>query len=251
MERANGVGPALRETVLKRSSALWLQQGVVIPGLRRVDVEVCRHNVVISRQHDGRSSRAEFSRMGVQSFQPSELVIEFWTGLRASVWSVDRRDEHVVKCSLEIAALPVGCLAWQVRAGHDWCPSRDDRHAVPALLAAPYRVIAGLPDCVRRELGVGGFEFLKAHDVRLGLSKPAEQVRQATGDVVDVEASDFHRLSYGHAAWVCRVRRRMSAARSRFGCGHDHWHELPEFLTTLSSAHDRQPANPIGSRCRY
>ena len=55
-------------------------------------------------------------------------------------------------------------------------------------------MITGLPDCVRRELGVGGFEFLKAHDVGLGFSKPAEQVRQATVDVVDVEAGDLHRF---------------------------------------------------------
>ena len=35
-------------------------------------------------------------------------------------------------------------------------------------------MIAGLPDCVRRELGVWGFEFLKTHDVGLGLAKPGK-----------------------------------------------------------------------------
>src|SRR5580698_3309162 len=49
MERADGVGPALREKLPKRCAALWLQQGVAIPGLGRIDVEICRHNVVISR----------------------------------------------------------------------------------------------------------------------------------------------------------------------------------------------------------
>jgi len=58
------------------------------------------------------------------------------------------------------------------------CPGAKSRHPVPSLLAAPYRVITGLPDCVRRKLGVCGLEFLKAHDVRLAPSKPAEQVRQ-------------------------------------------------------------------------
>jgi hypothetical protein len=38
MERANGVGPALREKAQIRGAALWPQQGVAIPG--RVDVEV-------------------------------------------------------------------------------------------------------------------------------------------------------------------------------------------------------------------
>jgi hypothetical protein len=35
-------------------------------------------------------------------------------------------------------------------------------------------VITGLPDYLRRELGVWGFEFLKTHDVGFGLSKPTE-----------------------------------------------------------------------------
>ena len=72
-------------------------------------------------------------------------------------------------------------------------------------------MITGLPDCLRRKLGVCGFEFLKAHDVGLRFAKPAEQVRQATVDVVDVETGDLHRFSYRHAAWVS-VRRRTSTA---------------------------------------
>ena len=67
MERANGVGPAFREKALIRSAALRLQQCVAIPGLRRIEVVVRGHDVVISRQHDGRSSRVEFSTVGVQA----------------------------------------------------------------------------------------------------------------------------------------------------------------------------------------
>ena len=114
MERANGIDPALREKALIRRAALGLQKGVMIPGLRVVNVEVCRHNVVISRQHDGRSGRVEFSGMGVQALEPSELVIEFGTGLRVSIRRVDRGDEHAVNGRLEVAALPVGDVAWQV-----------------------------------------------------------------------------------------------------------------------------------------
>ena len=97
-----------------------------------------------------------------------------------SVRSVDGGDQHAVNGRLKIAALPVGVVAWQVRAGHDWRPSREDRYPVPAFLAAPYCAITGLPDYVCRELGVCGFEFLKTHDVGLGFAKPMEQVRKAT-----------------------------------------------------------------------
>jgi hypothetical protein len=96
------------------------------PGICRIDVEIGRHHVVISRQHDGRSSGAEFSRMGVQAFQPSEFVIEFGTGLGVPVRSVGRSDEHSVGGRLEIAALPVGGVAWQVDTGHNRRPPRED-----------------------------------------------------------------------------------------------------------------------------
>ena len=86
--------------------------------------------------------------MGVQALEPSELVIEFGTGLGVSIGSVDRGNEHAVDGGLEIAALPVGRVARQVHASHNRSPSRKNRHAVPALLAAAYRLIARLPDCL-------------------------------------------------------------------------------------------------------
>ena len=88
----------------------------------------------------------------------------------------------------------VGVVAWQVHASHNRSPSRKNRHAVPAPLAAAYRMIARLPNCLRRELGVRGFKLLKTHDVGLGFAKPVQQVRQATVDVVDIEAGDLHQF---------------------------------------------------------
>src|SRR3984957_7183081 len=132
--------------------------------------------------------------MGVQALEPSELVIEFGTGLGVSIGSVDRGDEHAVDGRLEIAALPIGGVAWQVHASDNRTPPRKNRHAVPVPLAAAYRMIARLPDCLRWELGVRGFELLKAHDVGLGFAEPVQQVRQATVDVVDIETGDLHRF---------------------------------------------------------
>src|SRR6202042_3107643 len=89
-------------------------------------------------------------------------------------------------CSSPRSTLPI--------ASHNRRPSREDRHAVPAPLAAAYRMIARLPDCLRRKLGVRGFVLLKADDVGLGFAEPVQQVRQGTIDVVDIEAGDLHRL---------------------------------------------------------
>src|ERR1700733_3120179 len=132
--------------------------------------------------------------MGVQALEPSELVIEFGTGLGVSSGSVDRGNEHAVDGGLEIAALRIGGIAWQVHASHNRSPSRKNRHAVPALLAAPYRMITRLADCLGRELGVRGFELLKTNNVGLGFAKPVQQVRQATVVIVDVETGDLHRF---------------------------------------------------------
>ena len=55
-------------------------------------------------------------------------------------------------------------------------------------------MITRLPDCLRRKLGVRGFEFLKTHDVGRAFAKPAQQIPQATVDVVDVETGDLHRF---------------------------------------------------------
>ena len=54
-----------------REGADWPRGSVAAAGrhdprTRRVDVEVCRHNVVIASQHDGRSGRVKFSRVGGQ-----------------------------------------------------------------------------------------------------------------------------------------------------------------------------------------
>jgi hypothetical protein len=55
------------------------------------------------------------------------------------------------------------------------------------------------PDYFRWEIGVRGFEFLKAHNVGLGLAEPVQQVAQAPIDVVDVETGDLHRLTQRRA----------------------------------------------------
>jgi hypothetical protein len=67
--------PALREKALIRSAALGLHQGVAIPRLRRIDVEVCGNHIVISRQHDGRSSHVEFCRLYGSSSVGGALVV--------------------------------------------------------------------------------------------------------------------------------------------------------------------------------
>jgi hypothetical protein len=82
-----------------------------------------------------------------------------------------------------------------VRAGgHRRADPGQDRRLRSIASPATYRMITRLPNCLRREPGVQGLGLLEADDVRLGFAKPAQQVRQAPFDVVDVESGDLHRF---------------------------------------------------------
>ena len=134
MEGANGFGPTLREKALIRGAAFRLQQGVAIPGIRRVDVEVGRHDVVVTSQHHRCSSRVEVCRVDVQALQPSEFVIEFGSGVGVSVGSVNRGDEHAVGAD----------IADRGRVRRNWADRRptrlaSGRTAVRALAVLPLR----------------------------------------------------------------------------------------------------------------
>jgi hypothetical protein len=106
-------------------------------------------------------------------------------------------------------------------------------------------MITGRPDYVRWEFGVRGFEFLKAHDVGLGFAEPAEQVRQATVDAVDVETGDFHRFKYRRAAWV-RTSGAICQLPADYRLRPDQC-PLPEFLTQGTfdlNGRSRSPSGP-------
>src|ERR1700716_224928 len=68
----------------------------------------------------------------------------------------------------------------------------EDCHAVPALLSVPNDSITGVSNGRFRKLVLGRFQFLKAHDIRCGLTQPAQQIRQARVDAVDVVGDDSH-----------------------------------------------------------
>ena len=128
-------------------------------------------------QHHRRSGRIQFSRVGVQSLQPSELIIEFGTGLGVSIGSVDRGDEHAVDGRFEIAALAIGDVARQVHASDHRCPSHQNRHAVPAPLAAPDRTNnrPGRERLTETSVSPLLWSSLKAHNVRVRFAKPVQR----------------------------------------------------------------------------
>ena len=123
-----------------------------------------------------------------------ELVVELRAGLGIAVWQVDAPYEDAVYRRLNVAALRVPGIAWELVAGQDGLHSaREDGDAVPTPLALPDRAVAGIVDSLRWERGVSGLQFLQADNVGLCRQKLCKQVRQALVHVVDAKRRDFDR----------------------------------------------------------
>jgi hypothetical protein len=139
-----------------------------------------------------------------------------------AVWLIDRTPS-----TGRGVALPIGGGTPQVRVRHDRAQLRESpRRSSESPRGIPHdNPPAGLPPPKFR---VSCLELLKADDVGTRLSKPAEQVRQATDDI-DVETGDFHRFGCGRAAWfrtsgaACQMPAVYSSAAT--------WDQLLELLT--------------------
>ena len=110
-----------------------------------------------------------FAACASQPLEPVELVVEFRPGLRIAVRQIEAGDDDAVDGGFDIARLLVVGVAGQLGADqHRIALARQDGDAVPGLLPAPDRAVAGLADRINRKIGVGRFQFLQRNDVGLG-----------------------------------------------------------------------------------
>ncbi len=130
---------------------------------------VGRHDVVVAREHDRHAGLVERGGVTREPLEPGELVVEFRPGLRVAVRRIERSDQHAVDRGLDVAALGVVRIARQLGARDDrHHAARQDRDAVPGLLAAPHRLVAGLAQRVALETrGRVALSSCRQHDVGL------------------------------------------------------------------------------------
>jgi hypothetical protein len=79
-----------------------------------------------------------------------------------------------------------------------------DSNTIPAFLAMPDRTVPGFADGSFREPVLRSLQLLQAHNVRFGLSQPAQQNRQPTVNAIDVECTYFQTnfiMFSHHQAW--------------------------------------------------
>ena len=194
MQRPQRVGPALRDQAAIGVAHLRPEQGVIDPALRRIDVEIGRHDVEVAGQNGRRAAVQKAFGVARQPFEPAQLVIEFRARRRIAVRQIEASDDQAADRRFDVAAVRVVGIARQAAAGlHRLGAAGEDRHAVPALLPVPDRAIAGGAERGGRKFLIGRLQLLQADDVRRGLLQPAQQVGEPPVDAVDVVGRDPHR----------------------------------------------------------
>ena len=96
---------------LVKRARLGLQERVLHPGPRGVDVEVGGHHVVVADESDGMAGLVQRLGVGQQAMHPRKLVSELRTGLGIPVGGVEASDEHAVRGGLQVPALRVRWIA--------------------------------------------------------------------------------------------------------------------------------------------
>ena len=148
--------PALRDQRPEGGAAFRLDQRILVPRLRGIDIDLGRRDVVVAGQHHGDILLQELCGMGAQALEPVELVIEFRSRLRIAVRQIDAGDDDAVDGGFDIARLVVVGVAGQAVADqYRLGLARQNGDAVPGFLAAPHRAVASLFDRRKRKLGIG------------------------------------------------------------------------------------------------
>jgi hypothetical protein len=134
--------------------------------------------------------------MFLQPFEPAQLVIEFRTGRRITVWQIETSYDQAIDLRFDIAAVRIIRVARQTAADQRrLVGALQDRHPISGFLAMPDGAIAGRADRGCREFLVGRLQLLQACDIRRGVSQPIKQIGEASIDAVDVVGRDPHASS--------------------------------------------------------
>jgi hypothetical protein len=128
-----------------------------------------------------------------QKLKPTKLGVEFWSRRGIAVGKIKTSDDDPANRRFDVATMRIVGVTGQAATGLDGLrATREDRHAIPALLPMPDCAVTGGADSVDREFLIGRLQLLEAGDVRLGLPEPIQEDWQTCVDAVDIEGCDFH-----------------------------------------------------------
>jgi len=92
MKRPDRIRPTLCNQLCICFSNFGPKQSVVAPALRRVVIEIGRHNIEIASERYGYVESQQLSRIIVQPLKPAELVLEFGPRNGIAVRKIERAD---------------------------------------------------------------------------------------------------------------------------------------------------------------
>src|SRR5262249_17310172 len=111
-----------------------------------------------------------------------------------AVRQIQAADRDSIDLRLDVTAVGVPGIAREHAADfRRVAAAREYRHAVPALLAMPDHPVAGGANRQLGEFLLGCFQFLETNDIGRALIEPAQEVRQARRNAIDVVGDDPHR----------------------------------------------------------
>src|ERR1700754_777471 len=132
-------------------------------------------------------------RISDQAFEPFELVVEFRSRLRVTVWQIQAADQQSVDGRFDIAAMGIGVAAGQAAPRFGRLRAfREYRDAVPRRLPMPDRAIARIAKLGFRKRAIGRLQFLQTGNIGLLFVEPFDERRQTRADAVDIESGELH-----------------------------------------------------------
>src|SRR5262245_58439598 len=214
---AHSVGPTLFDELCISVAHLNAKQRIIDPSFGFVDIKLSWHDVEVARQNDAPARLHVLLGVVDQALEPAQFVVELRTGPWIAVRKIKASDYEVADLGFNVAAVHIIGITGQPTARLDRRrAARQDSDAVPAFLPMPDGAEARLPNGVDGKPLLRRLQFLQAEDVRLRLSQPSQEHREAPIDAVDVVGSDNHAKSFQHKA---DVQRRLSAERTGYvGC---------------------------------
>ena len=127
---AERIGPALRDETAVGLAHLRPEEGVIDPPLRRIHVEIGRHDVVVPDERNRHAGSEKRLGMFVKSFEPAQFVVELRPGCGITVGEIDAPNDDAVDRRLDVAAMRVVGIAGECAPAFDgYDAAREDRDA--------------------------------------------------------------------------------------------------------------------------
>src|SRR5438105_2220286 len=152
IQRPERVGISHAQHCAVSVARFGLEEGVALPVLRLVAVDVLRNHVEVSADYGWRTGLQPCCHLPHKPLHPVQLVMEVFAADWVAIRRVDVHDAEIADHGLEVTRMAVGVIAHQCRADHVDGAARQNRHSGVCLLRNRCRPVPELFKEQGREL---------------------------------------------------------------------------------------------------